>query len=200
MKKTSWLINPFEYIGGWKAFFIGMAGMLLAAVAAYYGNVRFNGALDVHSSRPIPFPHTLMELALSWLILSVFCYLGGLIFSRSSIRAIDVFGMEALAKSSVLPIALFLLLLHYGGYLDFMDANAPDKLKGHGLSPGQLAVTLLAAIPVLAYAVWSIVLMYKAYSVSVNLKGTKAIVSYIGIIFLAEGISKLLLYLINTRF
>jgi uncharacterized protein (DUF697 family) len=51
-----------------------------------------------------------------------------------------------------------------------------------------------ATLLMLPLLVWMIVLMYKAYSVSCNVRGPKAILSFIAALILAEILSKLAIH------
>ncbi|MDQ3191921.1 MAG: hypothetical protein M3Q58_10030 [Bacteroidota bacterium] len=56
---------------------------------------------------------------------------------------------------------------------------------------GEIILFILFIIISIALLVLMVVLMYKAYSVSCNIKGTKGVVSFIGALLLAEIVSKI---------
>lgn len=51
-----------------------------------------------------------------------------------------------------------------------------------------------AMIVILVMLVWMVAMMYRAYAVSCNLKGAKAIISFIVALLIAEAVSKLALW------
>ena len=58
-----------------------------------------------------------------------------------------------------------------------------------------LFVVVLVSIVILAMVIWMIVLMYRAFAVSCNVRGAKAIWTFIGTLILAEIVSKVAIYL-----
>ncbi len=95
-----WLFNPFYYIAGGKALMIGIVVMLTTGLSAYFGGSRFNGLLDFRLGLPAqPWWIYVSEIMISWLIFSSLLLISGKILSKSRVRAIDVFGTQALARS-----------------------------------------------------------------------------------------------------
>jgi hypothetical protein len=58
---------------------------------------------------------------------------------------------------------------------------------------------VISAIIALLMIIWMVVLMYKAYAVSCNVKGAKAIGTFIASIILAEIISKVIILSLLSR-
>jgi hypothetical protein len=127
-------------------------------------------------------------------------WLFGKLVSKTAFRTIDVFGTQALARWPSLFIALLTLapgyqrfirdlipmitqLAHPGGTLEL------DKLIGFNA-----AVFFTVALLMLPLVVWMVALMYQAYSLSFNIRGGKAIGTFIAGILLAEILSKIVLY------
>ncbi len=54
-------------------------------------------------------------------------------------------------------------------------------------------IFFVAAIIAILMIIWMVALMYKAYTVSCNLKGAKAVVTFIISLILAEIVSKILI-------
>jgi uncharacterized membrane protein len=72
-------------------------------------------------------------------------------------------------------------------------------MNGGGQSsvqPSQWFLFGLLSLVLLVTLVWMIVLMYKAYSVSCNVKDAKGILSFIGGLVIAEVVSKYVIILI----
>ena len=62
-----------------------------------------------------------------------------------------------------------------------------------------MAWFIVANVVIVLTLIWMVTLMYKAYAISCNLKGAKAIGSFIAGLIAAEVVSKLLLGLIYNR-
>ena len=187
MKK--WLFNPFVYIAGAKALAIGGVIMVVSSVIVSTHNGHFDGAMDVHFGAKTNLLQAICEPLVSWLSLVLALYLFGRIASESAIRFIDVAGTTALARWPMLPISLL-------GLIPQPDMPEPNKMTLEAImkiatSPGVIIEGLLS----LPLIVWFIALLYNAYSVSANLKGSKAVWSFIGGLVAAEIVSKVVLYL-----
>ncbi len=106
---TTWLFNPFIKIAGSRALIIGWIVILLSAVICYYGHAHFNGVLHMAKEQRLnnaPFYIYLIEPFVDWGCLVLLFYIGGRIFSRSSIRFIDVAGTLALARWVMIFMAI----------------------------------------------------------------------------------------------
>lgn len=186
MKK--WLFNPFTYIAGAKALAIGIAIMLISSVIISLNNGHFDGAVDVHFGANTSLLQAISETLISWASLVLALYVLSRIVSESSVRFIDVAGTIALGRSPLLIIALF-------GFIprppmpDMHNPTLTDLMKV-ATSPG-IIITGVASLP---FIVWFIALLYNGYSVSTNLKGPKAVWSFIGGLVAAEIISKAILH------
>ena len=179
--KAKWFINPFERIAGWQALIIGVAVMALTAVIGKLNQVAFDGVLDVHVGATFNLSASFIMQAVNFLALFLTMWLAGVCFSKTKLRAIDVAGTMALAR---MPM----LLLAFVGFLPVV----PKIL----LNVSSLIIFTLICIP---FVVWMIALMYNAYSVSCHLKGSRAVVSFIGALLVAEIISKIILFLLSSH-
>ena len=171
---NKWLFNPFIYIAGEQALFIGWIAMLLASGIAGFSKTHFDGALDVHFGAHAPFVTSLIEQCVAWLSVTVVLYLLALIFSKSRIRFIDVAGTIALARAVTLIFAVL-------GFLPIWDLNKPVWL-------------ILGAFLLLLPIIWMIALMYNAFSVSANIRGSKGVICFIIGLLAAEVLSKVCLH------
>jgi len=187
MKK--WLFNPFIYLAGARALAIGGVIMVISSVIVSTHNGHFDGALDVHFGAKTNLLQAICEPLISWSALVLALYVFGRLVSESSIRFIDIAGTIALARWPMLPISL-LGLIPEPTMPDPNKATLQDMMK-IATSP-DVIISALLALPLL---VWLIALHYNAYSVSTNLKGSKAVWSFIGGLVVAEIVSKLVLYL-----
>ena len=191
MKK--WLFYPFEFIAGWTALFIGLVVILITAIVAYYGHIHLDGVLDLHEGQAASFATYLLEGAINWLTLFLFTYLAGLFFSGSSFRVMDVLGTQALARFPFL-ISCFVSLICFDekilNYFTFRLLRQGEAVILTTLDLIRFGVMILVD---LILVIWTIVLMYRAYSISCNVKGNKGIFSFAAALVLAEVLSKILL-------
>ena len=88
--KRQWLnflVNPFEWIAGGQALGWGLLGMVVSTVICYLSGWHYHGLLHFG---PAPNPAWwcyAVEHLVVWIVPAVLFYLGGLILSRSRIRA-----------------------------------------------------------------------------------------------------------------
>jgi hypothetical protein len=183
MKK--WLFNPFIYVAGTRALLMGLTAMALTAFVGLYSHTHFDGAIDIHTGKISTLSEQLLEQLVVWGTTAGLFYLAGLLFSASSIRLVDVAGTMALARwVMIFPAAL--------GFLLHVPASQPQTVAEimKLLTPGFIAVGLLS----LVFVIWMVALMYNAFTVSCNLKGSKATGTFIITLILAETISSLAIH------
>lgn len=188
------LFNPFFYIAGAGALGIGLAGILIAGWIGALSHTHFDGVLDTHTGMPAPLVVFLAEGMIDWLCLGTVLLIFGKIISHTAFRTLDLLATQALARWPATFISLVTLLpalqrfSHHvleqitkpGGKIDYAT---PDAF-------GFFA----ALIVMIAVTCWVVALMYKSYSVSCNVKGGKAIGTFIAGIILAEILSKLAIF------
>ena len=189
---SQWLFNPFRFMAGYKALLLGLGFILVSAFIGSLGNTHFDGVLDVHTGMEAPLWYFFAEGIIDWLAIAIPLFFFGLIVSSSSLRMIDVFGTQALARWPYL-ITSFVMLpeanRRVGAYLmaKFTTGNSL------ALSFTDMAIFGFAMFMVIVMVVWMVALMYRAYAVSCNIKGAKAIVTFIISLLMAEIVSKVLI-------
>ncbi len=196
-----WLFNPFRFIAGYKALLLGLAIISISAFVGYLGNTHFDGLIDVHpaveAAVEAPLWFFFAEVLINWLSLAIPLFFFGLIVSRSSFRVVDVFGTQALARWPQLITALVMLPdanRRFGAYLmSKFTGGAPTAIGNYT----DIFIFAFALIVTIAMTIWMVALMYRGYVVSCNIKGGKAIGTFIVSLIGAEVLSKfaiLLLY------
>jgi hypothetical protein len=173
---SKWLFNPFIYVAGEQALFIGWAGMLAASVVSYFSKTHFDGAIDIHFGASGKYLWFLGEQLIAWFSVVVVLYPLGLIFSKSRIRLIDVAGTLAMARVVTLPVALM-------GFLPIYPVNLDNPVK-----------LMLSVVLTIIPAIWMVALMFNAFSVSANIRQGKAVACFIVGILIAEILSKTLIF------
>ena len=174
-----WLINPFERIAGWQALLIGLVAMALTAVVGKINNVTFAGPLYVSViTTKVGFSAYFIAQAVNFLVLFFTMWLAGVLFSKTKPRVINIAGTLALSFS---PMLLLTILC----FLPITPASLYDI--------PHLIVFLIISVP---FIIWIAVLMYNAYSVSCNLKGTRAILSFVGALAIAQIALQIIFFLL----
>jgi len=194
MKK--WLFNPFFYVAGSRSLIIGWLIMLATACIAYYSHAHFDGVIDMHVGRVTPMPVYFYEQLIDWGCLVLILYPAGLIFSRSSIRFIDVAGTLALARWPMIICAILAFGIKGTGHMPVIN-NTADAMK---LLDSMLGTILLAIFVVLPVIIWFVALMYNAFKLSCNIKAPKSTMVFIPALIIAEVLSHLLLYILYKHF
>ena len=182
--KWKWVYNPFERIAGWSALMIGVVVMALTAVIGKINGVNFDSILEICPYAPFSFTVAFVLQAVNFLSLFLIMWIAGVCFSKTKVRAIDVAGTMALAHT---PMLLFAVIC----FLPVAPSGFFDDIP---------RLVIFGIISIL-FAIWMIALMYNAYSVSCNLKGSKAVLSFIGALLVAEILSKLVfIFLLSGLF
>lgn len=196
MKKLNF-INPFEQIAGTQALFIGLGGMLIASVIGSIGNIHFDGVLDIHFNKTVPLWLYIAQNFISWICTALFLSISSALLTKSSFRLIDIWGTLAFARVLLIPVAIYGALFSQQEVSEalinsFTSSESPSSISL--LKWVSFGIYLfLSIITIILLALW----MYKAYSVSANINGLKAIISFFVCILLAEVTAKLIIYFLS---
>jgi Yip1 domain len=180
MKK--WLFQPFYYVAGAKALVMGVLVLVVTALLSIAGHTHFDGVLDVHTGKATAVSFYFYEQLLNWACMVVVFFAAGKLFSASAIRVVDIAGTMAFARWPLIFCTLAQLIVRVPAIglkdMDLVRSYIP-QIAAFGL------VTLLATI-------WYVALLYNAFTVSCNLKGSRATGAFIGALIVAEIISKVI--------
>ena len=158
--------------------------MLAAGLIGSTGHTHFDGVLDFHSGRVAPLWIFLAEGLVDWLAMSAFLLIAAFLLVRTRFRVLDVLGTQALARAPTVATAAVTLLPGY-------RRSIADLMAGEVPSPAGLSVEFYVAVLVgLLMVVWMVQLMYRGFAVSCNVRGGRAIASFIVALILAEAASK----------
>lgn len=168
------LLNPFERIAGIQALTWGLLGLLLSTTLAYLTDYHYHGLLHYG---PAPNPAWwcfVAEHIIVWIVPALFFYIGGVLFSRSHIRPIDIFGTTLFAQIPLLFTNLIAFLPFYK-QLSAIDptASMQEQIALANeliLQPGFWLGLWLSLVSFL-FVIWVGYWMFKALQVSCNLKG-----------------------------
>jgi hypothetical protein len=191
------LFRPFEYVSEFKALTIGIAAIALSGLLNVFSGTHFDGVLDVHFGDSKSYSYLfLLEGVINWISFSVLLFVSGKIFSPSSIRFIDVFGTIAMARWPLFIVAILSLVIPHQTVDQFIMAKAININAPVVVEMYEIVLFIILSLVMILVAIWVIILMYRAYSVSCNLKGAKGVWSFIVALLIAEVISKYLIYLL----
>lgn len=179
MKK---LIDPFRYFSGGRTFAVGVAGMLMISLLARWSGTTFRGVVS-QGLGDLAFWQLLLQQIAGWGVFSLLLYGAGLFFSRSKIRALDVFGNQALARVPLLLILLGGMFSPIRQMTEAMLTTTPQEaLENMDL----VGLTIFGCFS-LAVLVWFFWWSYRGFAVAANLRGGKAAAIYIVCYLLAEA-------------
>ena len=176
-----WLFNPFHFLAGGQALTWGLACTALTAWLGGIFDYRFTGVISFQRTAPAPLWYAIAQGLMAWAILSALLYIGGRLISRSHVRPIDVFGTQALARAPGLLIALIAVSRPFRNLTTALIAQGSSNL-----SIAQLALLSSVGLVLILLLVWMVLLMYRAFAVSCNVAGGRAIVVFIAAIALGE--------------
>lgn len=173
------LVNPFIWIAGMKALIWGLAGMLISTWMSWMSGYHYHGLLHFG---PAPNPAWwcyLAEHLIIWLIPVILFYLGGLIFTRSRIRVIDVLGTVLFAQLPLLVMNV-INMLPAMRVMNQMDENMSVDAM---MSQPDFVLAMILSFVGLPFLIITLVWMFNAAKVSCNLKGWKLwVTALVGII------------------
>ncbi|MDR1055105.1 MAG: YIP1 family protein [Prevotellaceae bacterium] len=177
----NYLVNPFRYIAGNKSLLIGFLSLIVLSIVAYFSNSYFSGAIGAQyggAYQHNPYIVHVAQIFAGWLSLCFVMYAMAFVMSKSKIRFIDFAGTLAISKAPLLGFALF-------GFIPAVHLNV-DFQNDYGTLNTlveNMMENITPAIPIiiisLVFPIWSIILMYNAYSTCSNLKGAKAGISFV---------------------
>lgn len=170
------LFNPFQEIGGSKALFYGLVAMLVTGIIGYLSRTHFPDVISIkYIPGQLPLSYFFIQQLIIWLIPSVFFYLLALMGSSSSVRVIDIFGTQALARYPYIIAAFIGFSDSLQKFADYIMAVALENDMSATLSVWDITMAIVLIIVSLLLAIWLVALMYNAFRISANLKGGKAV-------------------------
>lgn len=183
------LLNPFVYIAGGYSLLIGLLIIFCTSVISYYSNIHFPDILSVKTCSDYPFLYYFIQSIANWLVISTIFYIFAVIFSKSKIRLIDIFGTQALAR---LPY-FFAALIGFSNAMDKFGSYILWKMLRQGepviMNTGAITFAIVLILITLLLTIWLVTLMFNAYKVAANLKRGKLIITFIISLILAIVLS-----------
>ena len=192
MSVARWLFNPFVRIGGEQALAIGLGVIVVSGLVAAAGGVRFNGLLDLHSGYSVSWWVPVVEGLVNWSVISMLLVPVSLLVAPRTVRLVDIAGTQALARVPLLFGALACVpALVRDGDVELFTAAVEGRMPT--LTAASLA-SLVAGLLGLACFIWMIWLMWKAFAVSCNQRGARAVAIFVVAVIAGELATKFLLF------
>lgn len=189
------LFKPFERYSGFPLLLTGLLTTAVGILFSYLFNTRFDGALDVHLVSKTTLFTSISDAVVVIVVVAILLYLATLLVNTKT-RFIDILGTVLIARIPMYVLPLF----HTGKWIDGLQTALATALKTgdlDGLSPLSIFMLIAFALFSMAFAVWSVALLYNGYKVASNAKGSKPILLFILALVLAEIITKVIIYQIN---
>lgn len=184
--------NPFRKIAGTKALLLGFLIIATTAAIAYFSHCHFDGIIDAHVGAHGPVTLYFLEAIINWAITAGIFFLTAKILSKSKIRFIDIGGTTALARYPYFFVALIAFAVP--------ELNPESLADFQNINPEELVGLVLTGILMLLFSIWFIALLYRAFSVSANLKGSRSIWGFIGALIIAEILSMIAFHYLYLNF
>jgi len=181
-----WLFTPFHYVAGGTALVIGVVAVLVAGWVGWLSGSVFDGVLGMHFQH-LSLRTSLLACGVDWLSLALVLLVVGKLMSRTSFRALDLFGTQAFARWPLLLAAVAALLPRFE---QTTNAILP-MLRGAEvqLTAGDLVGLAVVMLVTIVAFVWTVALMYQSYRVCCNVRGVAAVVSFVAGLLIAQVVS-----------
>ena len=177
------LFNPFHKIAGYKAFVLGTLIAALTIFVSLYSHSLFDGVIDFHKASYTNYWPYLTFYLISWICLIFYFGLAGILWSRTKFRWIDLVGTTLLSRFPLLIVAILAFAIPFYNHEQLSD-----------ISKIHFSVSFLIASGIsLLCIIWTVALYYNSYRVSLNIKGARAVWSFITVLVLAEITSLIIL-------
>lgn len=194
------IINPFYYVAGIKSLIFGLIIIFATSIVGYLSRTHFPDIISIKTSPDFSFWYFVIQNFSNWFIVSTLFYIASIIFSKSSVRLVDIYGTQALARFPYF-IASF---VGFSGALDAFGKYLLWTLMRQGepceISVIQIISAILLIVFSLLLTIWLITLMFNAFKISANLKGKKLILIFIIVLIISLLFSGYLTKMLILKF
>ena len=174
MSVARWLFNPFVRIGGEQALAIGLGVIVVSGLVAAAGGAHFDRLLGFRVGYSVSWWVPVVEGLVNWSVISVLLVLVSLLVAPRTVRLVDIAGTQALARVPLLFGALACVPVR-DGTVELGNAAAEGRMS---LSMPPAAI-LVAGLFAIACVIWMVWLMWKAFAVSCNQRGARAVAIFV---------------------
>jgi len=179
------IFNPFKYVAGVKSLVIGILIILVTAYIGYTSNTHFPDLISIKTCPDLPVWYFVIQSLSNWIVFSSLLYSCAIVGSPSSVRLVDIFGTQALARFPYLIASFIGFSDSINKFGKYMLWTLLQKGESISLSTGNFVIAISLIILTFLLTIWLVALMYNAFKVSANIKGTKAVVFFI-IVFIVS--------------
>jgi hypothetical protein len=173
--------NPFVYIAGVRSLVLAVLIVAVTGWLCFFTGTHNYGLVNVNFASDTVFVIYLLEHVLHWFILTIILFCCGLVFSKSTIRFIDVLGTQGVSRFPLIILPLVRLIPSFRSFM--FNSTIMYML-----------FTLQVAV-----AVWAVSLMFHAYKISCNVKAPRLTISFIASLFAAEILACICLYFLTHK-
>jgi len=178
------LINPFQKIAGFQAFFLGILFTIVMAFCANKADVHYPDIISLTSSielnKKLNFIKILCEQLIQCTTLALFFYIFSLIYQNGKVRLIDFLGTVYFSRFPYFIMTLYILILRH---------LFPNILTGSGDHPWRYAMYIFSDLGL----AWQIITYFFAFKESSGLKDTRLWAGFILCIILASFTSGIII-------
>jgi len=198
-----WIYNPFEQLAGWRAFFIGLMILCIATVIGYFGNTVFYG-ISIKAVPSVTWGKTIFLQSMGLGVTVLAMWITALL-SAKHVRFQDILGTVTLAKYPLILAAIMFLALskRLNEISDmFMSAGSIQNMIeiAQSLRISDYILFMVMAIISILILVWTIALLFNAFRVSTNLKGSKCTALFIVALLISEIIIQVIISIVKHKF
>ena len=190
MSVARWLFNPFVRIGGEQALAIGLAVIVVSGLVAAAGGAHFDRLLGFRAGFSVSWWVPVVEGLVNWSVISVLLVLVSLLVAPRTVRLVDIAGTQALAR---VPLLLAALACVPAPVRDANAELATAAAEGRISLSMPPAAIVVAGLFALACVIWMVWLMWKAFAVSCNQRGARAVAIFVVAVIVGELATKFLL-------
>lgn len=184
--KIKLLWNPYERIAGWKAFFIGLAVVVVSVCMAYAFGDRFAGITNATFVKNMQLWEAMARHLADLLVLAVLMTAAAKILAKG-VRVQDMLGVVFLSRIPYFFLAFRGAIVSNREIMEIADiATNPEAMQE--MIPVLVRVSILGVLA-LVMLVWMVALLYNGYMVSSGLKGARCVVSFIAVLVLTQVIT-----------
>ena len=188
MSIARWVFNPFVRVGGEQALVIGLGVIVGSGLAAAAAGVHFSALLNFRSGFGVPLWVPVVEGLVNWFAISVILGVVSLFAAPRTVRLVDIAGTQALARTPL----LFAALAHLPAPV--RESNAALVAAA---AEGRLVIptvpSLIAGLLGVVCVVWMVQLMWKAFAVSCNQRGGRAVAIFVPVVITGHVATSFLL-------
>ncbi|MCC8174711.1 MAG: hypothetical protein LIO65_10255, partial [Odoribacter sp.] len=164
----TYLFNPFIKMAGWQAFFYGLVIIIVTTIIGYYSKVAMGG-ISVKATNGVPLKDLFCFAGVGLVVTTLVMYLGAFLFAKNT-RFQDIAASASLSRFPLLLVALSGFMLQKDYTVFFKELLKTGDLT-QLFDVRLILFTIIAVITV----VWYIILLYRGFKLSTNLKGGKCI-------------------------